>query len=271
MFKSFYLVMFVLAATGIAASQGTSLTLERDAYTAATHRKDAQARAKALESFLKSYPDSEFKERTLESLLETYQKTRSPKAWDALNQLLKTNPDNLYGLTQKANLRCDDEPRPGMCDAEESELADHGLRVLAATTRPEYMSETGFAARKAQAALAFHSLAGAVAVARHDYQTAQQHFRIAVEFDPTNIGSVYALAITSMKIDPPDTVRGLFFLARAASLVEGSRQQQIVTYGRTEYAKYHGSEQGWAELLKLAKSSTAMPSGFVISPAREIP
>jgi hypothetical protein len=63
---------------------------------------------------------------------------------------------------------------------------------------------------------------------------------------------------------PPDTVRGLFFLARAASLVERSRQKQIVRYGRTEYVKYHGSEPGWGELVKLAKSSPAMPAGFVI-------
>ena len=219
MFKSFYLLMFLLAAAaGIAAAQGTSLTVERDAYTAATHRKVAQARAKALESVLKNYPDSEFKERALESLLETYQQTRSPKAWDALNQLLKTNPDNRYGLTEKASVRCDDEPRPGMCDAEESELADHGLRVLDAATRPAHMSETGLATRKAQAALAFHSLAGGVAVARRDYQTAQQHFRIAVEFDPTNFGSVYALAISSIKIDPRIRFAACFFwLAPLAS------------------------------------------------------
>jgi tetratricopeptide (TPR) repeat protein len=270
-FKSFYLVMFVLAATGIAAAQGTTLSVERDAYTAANHRKDAEAKAKALELFLKNYSDSELKERALETLLETYRRTRSPKAWDTLDQLLKINADNLYGLTVKANLRCDDEPRPGMCDAEESELADHGLRVLAAATKPEYMSETDFAMRKAQAALAFHSLAGAVAVVRRDYLTAEQHFRIAVELDPTNFGSVYPLAIACLRTEPPDTVSALFFLARAASLVEPGRHKQIMTYGKTEYVKYHGSERGWPELLKLAKTSTTMPAGFVISPARETP
>lgn len=261
--------MFVLVAT--AAAQSAAVSVEHDAYIAANHHKDPQAKAKALESFLKKYPDSAFKETVLESLLETYQRTGSPKTGDTLDQLVKVNPDSLYGLTVKANLRCDAEPKSGMCEAEESALADHGLRVLAVAKRPQYMSETDFAMRKAQAGLALHSLAGRVAVMRSDYKQAEQHFRIAVELDPTNFGSVYPLAIACMKTEPPDTVCGLFFLARATSLVEPSRQKQIADYARTEYVKYHGSEQGWPELLKLAKTSPTMPADFVISPARETP
>ena len=271
MLKRFCLVVFVLAATGIAEAQGVPVSVEHDAYTAANSHKDPQAKAKALESFLKEYPDSRFKERALESLLEACRRTRSLKEGDTLDQLLKVNPDSLYGLTVKASLRCDAEPRPGMCEAEESELADHGLRVLAAADRPDYMSETDFAMRKMQAGLAFHSLAGRVAVVRRNYQQPEEHFRIAVELDPTDFGTVYPFAIACLRIEPPDTVSGLFFLARAANLVEPRRYQQVMTYGRTEYAKYHGSEQGWPELLKLAKTSPTMPAGFVISPARETP
>jgi hypothetical protein len=105
------------------------------------------------------------------------------------------------------------------------------------------------------------------ALVHHDYQVAQVHLRTVAEIDPTNFACVYPLALAYLNADPPSNVQGLFFIARAASLADGKLQKQIVDYGRREYVKYHGSEAGWPELLKLAKSTPLSPAGFTITPA----
>ena len=260
--KSFCLLISLFGLIGLAPAQSASL----QAFDSAIRQKDPEARVRALELFLNSYPDPSLRERALESLVAAYQKTHDPKEWSALDDLLHTNPDNLYGLTLKATLPCDNEPRPGACDAEDTAIADHGLQALATATRPDYLSENDFALRKVQAAIAFHTLAGKVALRQKDFQGAQQHLRTAVGFAPSKLDCVYALALAYINADPPNTEQGLFYLARTAHLAKGTALKSIVDYAKTEYVKYHGSEQGWAELLNLAKTSPTTPARFVIRP-----
>jgi tetratricopeptide (TPR) repeat protein len=266
MTKGFFVHVFVMATLVSAAGQGVSVSAERDAYAAAVHRKEARSKAKALELFLKNYPNGELREAAAESLVEVYPQIGSAKEFDALEELLHINPNNLYGLTVKASLRCDEEPRPGMCADQETELVNRGLRVLAIASKPEYMTEAEFAIRKAQAALILHSRAGAEALRHSDYKSAQHHLEAALQVDPASFACVYPLAFAYLKAGPPDPVHGLFFLARAANLAElPSYQKQIAQYGKTEYVNFHGSEQGWTELMKIAKTSPTLPTGLTIT------
>jgi hypothetical protein len=65
---------------------------------------------------------------------------RIPKFGNTLQQLLKVNLDNLLGVTVKAESRCNNEPIPGLCEKEETDIAYRGLRVATAT-KPADMSE----------------------------------------------------------------------------------------------------------------------------------
>ena len=74
--------------------------------------------------------------------------------------------------------------------------------------------------------------------------------------DPNDLRNVYPLALAYLTANPPDPVNGLFFIARAANLAAGSPgQAQIMAYGKSQYTKYHGSDQGWTDLLALAKTT----------------
>jgi hypothetical protein len=81
--------------------------------------------------------------------------------------------------------------------------------------------------------------------------------------------NVYPLATGYLSANPPDTLNGLFYLARAAGLAPaGSQaQQQIQAYGHTVYKNYHGndpnSEQLWTSyVLPTAKSQTTPPADW---------
>jgi hypothetical protein len=62
-------------------------------------------------------------------------------------------------------------------------------------------------------------------------------------------------------------VDGLFFLARAVTLAEQDSPVQIAIakYALKKYRAYHGSDQGWDEVLNTAKENSKPPTGFTIS------
>ena len=62
-------------------------------------------------------------------------------------------------------------------------------------------------------------------------------------------------------------MEGAWFAARAASMAPAQMQAQIEKYGKSQYTKYHGSDQGWTELMAQAKASTngLPPEGFAIT------
>ncbi len=265
--STFVLLLLVVAPAIVGAQSGPSKS-EQDAYEAAVHRKQVKTRIKGLELFLKNFPNSTLKERALESLADAYdQSGDQQEEQHTLKRLLRVNADNLRGLTLKAQLMllgCDG----GDCDQEEMSLADHGFRVLGSITKPKYLSDAEFEHQKAQAAFLFHRMAGFAALMQHEYSIAQEHFSFVLEADPSNLSYVYALAIAYLNSSPPDMSRGLFFMARAAALSPASHRKKIDDYGREQYEKYHGSAQGWADIVRLAKATPQVPSGFTIIPAR---
>jgi hypothetical protein len=57
----------------------------------------------------------------------------------------------------------------------------------------------------------------------------------------------------------------LFFIARAINLVKDpAGKAQITKFGHSKYVKYHGSEEGWNELLALTATTPLPPAGFTI-------
>jgi tetratricopeptide (TPR) repeat protein len=261
-------VLIILAQATGAVAQSTPSKSERDAYDASSTLSDVQARIKALELFLEAYPGSMLKEGALESLATAYRQSGSlSKEQDAVQRLLGVNPNNLYGLTLKANamllLGLD-----GRCDREMA-VADRGLRVLSSNSKPDFLSDAEFLHQRAEAGIVFHSLAGLAAIKENDNQSAQEHYAVLVEMNPSDFGFVYPLALTYLNSKPPDMSRALFFLARAATLSPASARPQIEKFARGQYEKYHGSTEGWTSLLDIAKTNPLMPPSFTITPAHK--
>jgi hypothetical protein len=66
----------------------------------------------------------------------------------------------------------------------------------------------------------------------------------------------------------PDPLDGIWFAARASTVAPNAQyQQQIEKYARNQYIKYHGGDDGWADVLAQAKASADPPAGFAIKPA----
>jgi tetratricopeptide (TPR) repeat protein len=235
---------------------------EYNAYVGAVQQTDPAAKISGLEAFLTQYPNSVMKEDGLELLMGTYQQAgNQAKVIDTANRLLAVNPDNTRALVLLAY-----NERAGQKWADAKTHAERGLQALTKMTKPDGVSDADFAKQKAQLGGLLNSVAGFSALQTKDYASAQKYLRPAVEADPNNVENVYPLALSYLTAAPPDDVNGLFFIARAANLVTDPKgKDSIVKFGHNRYVKYHGSEQGWDDLLAQTKTTPLPPAGFTIA------
>ncbi len=243
---------------------------EYNAYVGAIQQKDPAAKISGLEAFLTQYPNSVMKEDALEALMGAYQQSgNQQKMVDTAQRVLQANPNSLQALAlltynARANVEAGKDPQKNLADA--SQYGTKGLQALQSAQKPDGMQDADFAKLKTQAGIIFNGAAGFAALQNKDYKSAQQYLRAAVEAEPNDIRNVYPLALAYLTATPPDNVNGLYFIARAANLAAGSPgQAQIEAYGKSQYSKYHGSDQGWTDVLASAKTTPLPPAGFTIT------
>ncbi|MGH9503468.1 MAG: tetratricopeptide repeat protein [Terriglobales bacterium] len=235
---------------------------EYNAYVGAVQQSDPAAKISGLEAFLTQYPNSVMKEDALELLMGTYQQSNNQaKVIETANRLLAANPNNARALVLLAY-----NERATQKWADAKQHAEHGLQALDHMAKADNVSEADFAKQKKQLAGLLNSVAGFSALQLKDYAEAQKYLRPAVEADPNNVENVYPLALSYLTATPPDDVNGLFFIARAANLVSDPKgKDSIIKFGRSRYMKYHGTDQGWDDLLAQTKTTPLPPAGFTIT------
>jgi tetratricopeptide (TPR) repeat protein len=235
---------------------------EYNAYVGAVQQSDPAAKISGLEAFLVQYPNSVMKEDALELLMGTYQQSNNQaKVIDTANRLLAANPDNARALVLLAY-----NERATQKWADAKQHAERGLVAVTKMPKPDGVSDADFTKQKAQLSGLLNSVAGFSSLQLKDYASAQKYLRPAVEADPNNVENVYPLALSYLTATPPDDLNGLFFIARAANLVaDPAGKASIIKFGHSRYVKYHGSEQGWDDLLAQTKTTPVPPAGFAIT------
>ncbi len=233
---------------------------EYNAYVGAVGQKDPAALISGVEAFLVQYPNSVMKEDALELLMGSYEKAgNAAKMADTANRLLQANPTNVRALAWLAYTN-----RASQNWAAAKDNATKGLQALPQMTKPDGLAQADFDKQKMQLGGLLNSVAGFSSLQLKDFAGAQKYLHAAVEANPTSLEDVYPLAIAYLTATPPDTVNGLFFIARAASLAQGAGQTQITNYGLSVYKKYHGSDQGWDAVLASAKANPLPPADFTV-------
>jgi hypothetical protein len=146
---------------------------------------------------------------------------------------------------------------------------NQGLQAVQTMPKPDGMSDADFTKLHNELAAIFDGAVAFAALQKKDFPTAQKDFADAVskESQP-NISDIYPLATADLEAKPmnPD---GFWYIVKASQLAQGPGQQQILDYGRKKYIRYHGSEQGWNELVNDAKNSQSVtpPQGFTVAAA----
>jgi hypothetical protein len=247
---------------------------EYNAYVNAVQQTDPNAQAQALEAFLQTYPNTVMKEDALVSLMGAYQKAgNTAKTVDAAGRVLQANPNNVRALALLSyyyrNLCAQGGgDGPKNCD-QAQQYGQKGLDALPNTTKPEGMSDADFTKFHNELTAIFDGAVGFAALQKKDMPTAQKDLKEAVgdESQP-NIADIYPLGMADLEAKPMNP-EGFWWAIKAAGLAQGAGQQQILDYARKKYIRYHGSEDGWADVVKQAQGSQSLmpPPGFTVAAA----
>ncbi len=245
---------------------------EYNAYVGCIGQQDATAKISCFEAFVVQYPNSVMKETSLEQLMGAYLQKQDPlKVMDAAKRLLAAAPCNLRGLALLSSLSRQNASTAQTAAQSQQAMADtaqyssKGLDCLNTAQRPATMSQPDWDTLKKQTVVIFNGGAGFAALQNKDYENAQKYLKAAVEADPNDIQNVYPLAMAYLTPKPPDSINGLFFIARAVNLAGPTGVAPIQTYGQKVYKNYHGSDDGWTDVVTLAKANKLPPVGFTIT------
>jgi tetratricopeptide (TPR) repeat protein len=245
---------------------------EYNAYVNALQQQDQAAKAQAIEAFLQTYPNSVMKTEALNVLMSAYQQAgNGQKMLDTANRLLQADPNDVKALailtyTYRASANAQNLQQN--LDLIQ-QYATKGEQALPNMPKPDGMSDADFNKMHNELSAIFEGGLGFVALQKKDNATAAKDFRQAVgeESQPT-IADIYPLAQADLEAKPMNP-EGFWFAIKAAQLAQGQGQQQILDYARKKYIRYHGSEDGWADLVKQAQGAQGVmpPAGFTVAAA----
>lgn len=251
---------------------------EYNAYMEAIDAPDQVQKTTLLETFLQKYPDSIMKKDATELLLKTYQQLLSsdpqkytPKVMETGQRVLQIDPNDLTALAvlsyMDRALSQGGGPGGEQMLQQGRQYAERGLQELSAQNKPDGYTDEQWDKLKHDLQLIFLGTIGHAAFQSKDYPTAEKNLKEVVAADPNSFGDVYLLALSYLESNPPDP-QGFFWIARAAALAPPQMPPtQLENYGRSKYAHYHGSDEGWNQLLAVAKTSPSLPPNFSVAPA----
>ena len=247
---------------------------EYNAYVNAVQQSDPAAKAQALEAFLQTYPNSVMKVDALVTLMGAYQQAgNASKTIDSASRILQADPNNVRALALLAyyyrSLAAQGGPDAAKNAEQSAQYGQKGIDALPNTPKPEGMSDADFTKFHNELMAIFDGAVGFNALQKKDMALAQKDLRDAVEHESQpNIADIYPLATADLEAKPMNP-EGFWFAIKAAGLAQGPGQQQILDYARKKYIRYHGGEDGWADLVKQAQAAQGVmpPAGFTVAAA----
>jgi hypothetical protein len=256
--------------------RGVSNPAEYASYLAALNTADAAKRAQALEVFLAWYPGSVLRIGAYEQAMAAWQSAGDPAKADALAlRLLQIDPENVRALVNRAYVGRT-RAMAGAADALAPALAaaQQGMAALPKWQRPATLSEPDFTRLKLQFVAIFDGTLGFAALQAKDYGKARNHLLEAVKIEPDTMPDIYQLSVAMLEGQPLDAL-GFWYAARAIAISRAAKSAtaaaSIEKYARSRYQHYHGSDEGWSDLLaRVAASGNRPPEDFAASISRAL-
>jgi len=249
---------------------------EFDLFTAITKETDPKAKLAKIQQWEKDFPDTAFMAQRRTLLLTTYfQLGQAQQAVDVAKQILAVTPNDFSALYITVTLTqslAGANPTPAVLDQGEKAAT----ALLSVNDPPANLTAAQWTTQKPQVQNLAHTTLGWIALQRKNYPAAEGEYKKSLEIDPNNGAIDYQLAtaIYSEK-DPAKMPTALFYYARAATYegpgaLNPEGRKQVMTFVQKAYKGYHGSDQGFNDLIASAKASPTAPGDLGIKSALDI-
>ncbi len=237
---------------------------------------DPKTKLPKLQEWQTKYPETTFAKQRKALFFDTYVKLNQPKeAVAAAKEILADDPKDfqaLYYIMYVTRALAGNNPTPEILD--QGEKAAVAIIANIDTPPANVTPEKWKDARPAVEELA-HTTLGWIDMQRKSWDAAEGEFQKTLALDPNSAETEYFMgtAIASEK-NPQKMPAAIFYFVRAATYdgpgaLPPAGRQQVLDYVKKAYKGYHGSDEGFNDLVALAKTQPA-PGGYHLRSAKEI-
>jgi hypothetical protein len=250
---------------------------EYDLYVSIGQDTNPKTRLEKLKDWEKQYPMTEWIKERRTALLTTYAALNDGKnAVDEAKQILAEDPKD---FTASYYIMLFTQPLYGQSQTpailEDGEKAAKAI-LEGIETPPPNVAADQWAKLRPDVELMAHKNLGFIAMQRKNWDGSEVELQKVLAVTPNDATVDYQMgtAIASeKKLDKLPAA--MFYFARAATLTgdkaltpEG--QKAALTYVQKQYKNFHGSDEGFNDLVAAAKANPNPPAGFTVKNANEL-
>lgn len=239
-------------------------------------QKDAtpQSRLDKLNQWKDKYPQTDFSKQRAQLFLTTYaQLNQAPKALDAAKDVLASDPADFTGLYYTMLLT----PQLPSATPDQVETANKAANSLlnggldaqfAKDKKPATVTDAQWTQARAGVEEAAHtSLAWVDIQQKHDDQ-ADAEYEKALTVNPGDINLVYG-TLGKRLYGEKKHVPAIFYYTRAGAYdgpgaLDAGVRPKVLEYAKKLYINYHGSAEGFEDVVAKAKTSATVPADLKI-------
>ena len=241
--------------------------------------KDTNPKTKLdkLQEWQTKYPDTTFLKQRKALFFDTYVKLNQPKdAVAAAKVILADDPKDfqaLYYTMYFTRALAGNNPTPDVLD--QGEKAATAIVANIDTPPPNVTADQWKGARPGVEELG-HATLGWIAMQRKSWDAAEGEFQKTLALDPNSAETDYFMGtVIAGEKNPQKMAAELFYFARAANYdgtgaLSPAGRQQVADFLKKAYKSHHGSDEGFNDLVALAKAQPAPPADYHIRTAKEI-
>lgn len=250
---------------------------EYDAFDAITKDTDPKSRLQKLQDWEMKYPMTEFIQERKKAFLTTYAALNDGKGVFATGkQILADDPKDFtaqyYEMVFTIPLYSQNQS-PEILD--EGDKAAKGV-LMSLDTPPPGVAADQWSKLRPQVEVMAHRNLGFIAMQRKNWEEAEGEFSKVLMLTPDDAQSDYwmgTVIASEKKVEKIPTA--LFYFVRAANIqgqtaLAPAAQKAAADYAAKQYKNFHGSDQGFSDVVAAAKTNPMPPAGFAIKNANEL-
>ena len=243
---------------------------EYDLYDAIQKDTNAKTKLEKLQQWEKQYPTTDYANERQILFLTTYALLVQPQpAVNIAKQILAKDPKNfsaLYYTMYFTRSLAGSNPTP--------ELLDQGDKAAKAileniNTPPPNVTEDQWKTARTDVENLAHTTLGWIELQRKNWEASEAEFQKSLGINPNNSEVDYLMGTaiaTEKKVEKMP--QALCFFARAATFdgpgaLNPDGRKQVLAYVQKAYKTYHGSDEGFNDLIAAAKASPTCPADAV--------
>ncbi len=250
---------------------------EYDLYASILADNTAKTKLEKLQQWEKQYPTTEWIKERRTLLLTTYAANNDAKnTVDEAKQILADDPKDFTALYYTMYVT------QGLYTQNQSpDVLDQGEKAAQAIlagidTPPPNVTADQWAKLRPDVELLAHRNLGWIGMQRKNWDAAGTEFQKVLTMSPNDAQVDYWMGTVIVSQKKLETLPvAMFYFARAATYagpgaLPADMQKAALTYVQKQYKNFHGSDEGFNDLLAAAKTNATPPAGFTIKNANEI-